>query len=70
MKSLPQRSDQSEAPKKFRRLGPDMHDTRAYYDSGRPHIPYQDDYLFASAVLARADRLLLHRVTVRADSLS
>ena len=32
--------------------------TRTYYDDKRPHIPYQDDYLFASAALAGDDGLV------------
>lgn len=31
--------------------------TRTYYDRNRPHIPYQDDYLFASPALAGDGRL-------------
>ncbi len=33
--------------------------TRTYYDHRRPHIPYQDDYLFASPALAAGDHLVL-----------
>jgi hypothetical protein len=32
--------------------------TRTYYDRDRPHIPYQDDYLFASTALAGDERLI------------
>jgi hypothetical protein len=32
--------------------------TRTYYDRNRPHIPYQDDYLFASTALAGGGRLV------------
>lgn len=32
--------------------------TRTYYDKARPHIPYQDDYLFASPALADGHRLV------------
>jgi hypothetical protein len=32
--------------------------TRTFYDKARPHIPYQDDYLFASPALAWGDRLV------------
>lgn len=32
--------------------------TRTYYDDRWPHIPYQDDYLFASTALAADDRLI------------
>jgi hypothetical protein len=34
-------------------LGEACTHTRTYYDKARPHIPYQDDYLFASPALAR-----------------
>jgi hypothetical protein len=30
--------------------------TRTFYDYRRPHIPYQDDYLFASTALAAGDQ--------------
>ena len=32
--------------------------TRTYYDYRRPHIPYQDDYLFASPALAADGHLV------------